>query len=1554
MASDLASDSDVQFIYTLTINSTAVHGRTFSELVTFNEEGKATLRMKPGESITLHFPDKILDAGGAYAGYNVKVTGVSANGFGADLGDYSLSIVRNEGLFDDGESCRAVSPAGSTEAGGTLGENLKISPPSGSSYVTFTYTRNTGDLVISTTAAGVQAEEDEPPEYPFELTLKDTSNNRTYDTVNQAGETGSITFNGGALTFNLRSGESIRINGLPTDLQYTVTEKLANTAGIRTTVSKDGGTATTRRTQEGIIGEHTVDGRFVSTVHFANSSLSYVCKITNRSRALLYYAEGDKTLTPAVFDNLADAFRMVNAGSLRTAGNGSVPPASQVRIELLVPNCTLGEQCVLDSGRTVVLSTARVEDAEDQYPLTGTDGQNVASVVTRGSGFTESMILSRGKLTLDGITLDGGKMSDPPANTAAQDGGIIRVDGGVTLTVNSGAALRNSATSENGGAIWLGSGATLDLYGTIYNCSAASGGGVYAGTDYAKLELRSGSTIAGCSAAFNGGGVCAMTGTLITVYNGAALKGNHAGGNGGAICSDTNVTLRGMIGGTETGDGNSANSGGGVYMGAESSFTMYSTGSICGNAAEYGGGLFVANGAKATIAGRATTGGDASGTGTDGCILNNHARNSDATSADPPRGQGGGIYIAGTVSMTKGSMTGNTASLEGGAVFVAAGKTFTMSGGEINGANRSPGGAIAAGGATSRLYFSGNVKVQGNTDLSDSTVAKNVYLGYDSNDVIRTTGLSGSAYIGVYVANGENNALYYEHGIADRNFGTYTGSSLDSANLNAFHNDRDALLTGIAGEGNLVMWPGKDMYIQVLNLKEKNEFAPINGAKFTLTNINTKETVWSGKSQTAHRKDGVELEGLLTIPWSKIEDVGSNTAIFFRHSVYLLEQTETDFDECVMPGGKWLVYVKEGNIVEWLTVLPGQTYSWETDPNNRSKVTALSVTGTAETEVNRTLDITTKDPKDASVLGSTFRLYNDRRPKVSFDPNGSGATLSDGRTQPRVEKVQFGEDGRAMSVVYKISEGTPIWNTVFLGWNTKKDGTGTDYKNGDTFKFYRHSDNDDLVLYADWRPVVCKITDQNGKLLYTKEGTSFNPAVYSTLEAGFNAFAGTRYFYDSQGREATAHYIKMLKDSYELAAPIELKTGSSRLSTAYLTTATSNYADEDRYPFTGDGVCTVSRGENNTGSLFALSSMHLALSDITLDGGVKNTAGDSVKYDEKSVSINGALVNVGTKYRLIVSEGTTLRNAVSSGSGGAVYVNSGGIMIMTGGSLESNEVTEEGSGAGVYLSPGSTMMMTGGTIRSNRVTGTGGGAGVYLSEGATLQISGNPAFNGSNTKGEDKQDIYIAGYAGEEGATNAVSLVVTGNISSGDNAAIWVWAAEMPHYKLLQQFGKIADGVSVTPETLEVFRNARPDDDTDNTSSNPLYGEQSDGNNICWSGITGVRKVILRKVDGSSFDSLSVENLPALRFDILTTGGKPVYENLTPEGKDNGVFFVGELSVGYYFIRESGSSSGDYAIPEGQYHWYQLNVGSEGDAVIQIQADGNVYVESAERPALIK
>ena len=292
-----------------------------------------------------------------------------------------------------------------------------------------------------------------------------------------------------------------------------------------------------------------------------------------------------------------------------------------------------------------------------------------------------------------------------------------------TFNMYGGSITGNRATGDGGGVYKSGSNSSFNMYGGSITGNTANsyGGGVY--VDGGGFTM-SGGTIGGTktgetnTATYGGGGVYAKANFEMT---GGSITGNETNrGGGGYVTGKGSFTMSASADGQNipsiTGN-NATENGGGVYViGSSSTFEM-TGGSITGNNAAYGGGVCVSKNGSFEMSGSS-------------CITNNKADS-----------YGGGVninYASATFTMKGGSITGNNAyksdyiSTFGGGVCVGSG-IFTVSG-EVTVTDNTKGGTKGADGK-----FTGDTK-------------NNVYLPTGKTITIGTDKLSEGAQLGVTVS----------------------------------------------------------------------------------------------------------------------------------------------------------------------------------------------------------------------------------------------------------------------------------------------------------------------------------------------------------------------------------------------------------------------------------------------------------------------------------------------------------------------------------------------------------------------------------------------------------------------------------------------------------------------------------------------------------------------------------------------------------------------------------------------------------------------------------
>ena len=319
----------------------------------------------------------------------------------------------------------------------------------------------------------------------------------------------------------------------------------------------------------------------------------------------------------------------------------------------------------------------------------------------------------------------------------------IKIENNVTLCLNG-----HKITAADGmDAIYMtgGSFTLTDCkgVGTITHASSKTGRGVYVSSGTFNMY---GGSITGNRATGDGGGVYKSGSNSSFNMYGGSITGNTANSYGGGVYVDGGgfTMSGGTIGGTKTGETNTATyGGGGVY--AKANFEM-TGGSITGNETNRGGGVYVTGKGSFTMSASA-----------DG-------QNIPSITGNNATETGGGVYVVGssTFKMTGGSITGNNAAYGGGVYTV---NEFKMTGGSITGNNAYKSDYISTfGGGV--CVGSGIFTVSGEVTVTDNTkggtkgadgkftgdTKNNVYLPTGKTITIGTDKLSEGAQLGVTVS----------------------------------------------------------------------------------------------------------------------------------------------------------------------------------------------------------------------------------------------------------------------------------------------------------------------------------------------------------------------------------------------------------------------------------------------------------------------------------------------------------------------------------------------------------------------------------------------------------------------------------------------------------------------------------------------------------------------------------------------------------------------------------------------------------------------------------
>ncbi|MBR1628956.1 MAG: hypothetical protein IJ679_06790, partial [Lachnospiraceae bacterium] len=310
-----------------------------------------------------------------------------------------------------------------------------------------------------------------------------------------------------------------------------------------------------------------------------------ICKITDPDGNLLYFKadKNSSTLLPAVFDQLDNgstspdktgAFSLLkhkqeDLRDLMFQSNGDPYDVKTVfHVKMLQETYEASKYITTNqanaSWEKIILTTAGSNDT-DGYPYRGRAG-TYATIVRGDKVPSENKLFTtKVNITLTNITLDGNRK-----RTTKDNGCIVLLKDSnyAKLTLGQGAILQNGINAEKGGAVALQTGSIEIRGGTIRDCISEKDGGAICMEEINNKQNK-----------------------ITLLLDAGDLYRCTANGNGGAIAVNNGTFT--MSGGTI--DQCKAQKGGGVFVANDRIFRM-SGGNIVGNSAtEEGGGIAVGN-----------------------------------------------------------------------------------------------------------------------------------------------------------------------------------------------------------------------------------------------------------------------------------------------------------------------------------------------------------------------------------------------------------------------------------------------------------------------------------------------------------------------------------------------------------------------------------------------------------------------------------------------------------------------------------------------------------------------------------------------------------------------------------------------------------------------------------------------------------------------------------------------------------------------------------------------------------------------------------------------
>jgi hypothetical protein len=302
--------------------------------------------------------------------------------------------------------------------------------------------------------------------------------------------------------------------------------------------------------------------------------------------------------------------------------------------------------------------------------ITG-NGATIKRKLTKTPGFRIFAVVNTGDLTLDNVTVSGGR------KLSIKGGGIANYGGTVTVT-NSSTISGNRA--QYGGGLYSSDGVLTITGSTITGNKAGSGGGVhtYNGTlTITNSTISNNTASAGIGPGYaDGGGVFskAVAASYPTSIVGSTITGNRARFGGGVYARNTGVGSEVTIDGGTISYNTATLSGGGIYHYAGSVAITNSHVITDNKSVKHGGGIYNKSGelsiANSTVSNNTATGRAISGGGGIYNYVNADLIITNATTISGNRSRfGGGVFNSGYFYIDSSTITTNTAIVVGGGVY---------------------------------------------------------------------------------------------------------------------------------------------------------------------------------------------------------------------------------------------------------------------------------------------------------------------------------------------------------------------------------------------------------------------------------------------------------------------------------------------------------------------------------------------------------------------------------------------------------------------------------------------------------------------------------------------------------------------------------------------------------------------------------------------------------------------------------------------------------------------------------------------------------------------
>lgn len=859
---------------------------------------------------------------------------------------------------------------------------------------------------------------------------------------------------------------------------------------------------------------------------------------------------------------------------------------------------------------------------------------------------------------------------------------MVKIDSkNVTIDLCGHSINRNrTSKSDDGHAIWVTGSGTLNLRdtfggGIVEYGYASRGGGINVNSG-ATLNLYN-VTVSNNNAIggdYEDGGGIFVHGKLY--INGAVLKDNCSGDDGAAIYINSSAQAVSIKNALITGNkcyGNDHNHGGAIYQDAAITTTIENT-YICNNESDQGA-IFVNNG-TVNMTGGCVSGNTAVVCGGGVRVLSGTTFNATDTVFDgntASEQSGGAINTHGTVTLTDCILTGNTAAQSGGAVFENdSSASITLTNTLFRGNQATDCGGAAA-------INSGSVTINGcNIQGNTASVGGGIWIDswiYASGKMTVTDNTGGNLYLGG------------ESGISDYGFTEGTHIGLTAQNYDRY------LVTALRAESELDYFTldqassdSFDLYASIDSYSTNPDYYRLN----------------------VERIDKVSVDS-----WSALQSAINNAS--YKKIITL----SADLN----PSGQQRIVVDDKNII---LDLAGHTMNRGfTSKHNEGNV--FKVTGSSAY-------LTVRDSDGAGVItggyadgnGGAFYVVDGAALTIQggnitgnrATSEGAGIFVKGGTLRLEGGTISSNKAGGSGGGVMIKGSTTFTMSGGMISGNTSNNGAGVHIADDDpSFTMTGGTITGNTAsgsgggIFADYR-----LTITGGMI--EKNKAKYGGGLYNDDNRIVNSISGAAFSENTATEDGGAIYLQAGQIDMD---DCTIENNTSADGTVYVTSSTRFFVTDTQF----NNNTVTSHG----GGAIVNDNGRIRLTSCTLDGNTAQNNGGAIWTKKEATLINCTITNNKAKTQL----------------GGGIHAYDGTLSLY-GCTIKSN--TAAVGGSGVYVSPDANIYMSG-----KMVIHQNAGNNLLLAAGKKINVSGK-LLEGSdvNVAIKDNSATVTTGYQANHGS----------------------------------------------------------------------------------------------------------------------------------------------------------------------------------------------------------